>query len=142
MTQAIPSVIQFGVLGALTAGSAQYAPPGNGASQANEVTLRVTRAGILRRLYVHQRVGAQNDKGKTNVYTVRKNSVNTALTCTLTGTTKYGADTSNEVSVAAGDQISLKIDGATSAAGNDAVATIELYHTEEVWPSKMFSAQH
>jgi len=133
-------IIQFGILGTITGkpNLTQYMPPGAGNTTTNEVALRVTRAGVLRNLYIQQRVS--NGAGVTNTFTVRKNGVDTALSAAITNGTQ-GEDTSNEVSVAAGDQISLKLVTSTTNPSEDIIATLELDHGDH-YPSRMFSAQH
>ena len=100
-------VIHFGVEGAITASSTEYLYPGNGATTANEPRIRVPRAGTLKNLYVYQRV-ASGAGGRTDIYTVRKNGADQAITCTLDNA-QTGQDTTNTVAVAAGDQVSVKL---------------------------------
>lgn len=118
-------VLQFGCLGAIGAGATSYLAPGNGPTQANEIRVRVSRPGILRNLYVWQRV-ASGVGGRTDIYTVRVNGANTAITCTLDNAVE-GADIVNEVVVAAGDQVSISLvsnNGADTSA--DVSAVVEL----------------
>ena len=118
-------ILQFGCLGAITANGTSYLAPGNGATQLNEIRVRVSRPGILRNLFAWQRV-ASGAAGRTDIYTVRVNGANTGITCTLDNAVE-GADIVNEVLVAAGDQVSIRLVsnnvGDTSA---DVVVVIEL----------------
>ena len=117
--------LQFGCHGAINGAATSYLVPGNGPTEPNEITVRVTRPGILKNLYVQQRV-ASGAGGRTDIYTVRLNGGNTAITCTLDNATQ-GSDTTNEVLVAAGDQIGVSLvsnDGADTS--EDVVATLEL----------------
>jgi len=100
-------IIQFGVEGAITANATTYLYPGNGATTTNEPRIRIPWAGTLRHLYVYQRV-ASGAVGRTDIYTLRKNGVDQAITCTLNNS-QTGQDTSNTVSVTTGDQISIKL---------------------------------
>jgi len=100
-------LFQFGCLGAITPNGTSYLAPGNGATQTNEIRIRVPRSGILRNLYVWQRV-ASGAGGRTDIYTVRVNGADKAITCTLDNATT-GQDTTHAVPVAAGDAVSIKL---------------------------------
>jgi hypothetical protein len=118
-------LLQFGCLGAITANGTSYLAPGNGATQANEIKARIPRPGILKNLYVWQRV-ASGLAGRTDIYTIRVNGVDTTITCTLNNATT-GSDITHSELIAAGDQISIKLvsnDAADTSA--DVVATLEL----------------
>ena len=118
-------LFQFGCLGAITPNGTSYLAPGNGATQANEIKARVPRPGILKNLYVWQRV-ASGLAGRTDIYTVRVNGVDTTITCTLNNAIT-GSDITHSKLVAAGGQISIKLvsnDAADTSA--DVVATLEL----------------
>lgn len=85
------------------------------------------RAGTLRNLFV--RHGAAVGNGNSVVYTVRKNGVDTILTCTLaTNAIGQASDTLHTVLVAQGDRITLKATKAVAiGSGNIIVsATMEL----------------
>ncbi|MBA7652178.1 hypothetical protein ES703_60008 [subsurface metagenome] len=117
--------LQFGCLGAITPNDTSYLAPSNGATQVNEIRVRVTRPGVLKNLFIKQRV-ASGGAGWTDIYTVRVNGVNKSITCTLDNATE-GSDVTNEELVAAGDQVSIRLVsnnvGDTSA---DVVASLEL----------------
>ena len=118
-------LFQFGCLGAITTNSTSYLAPGNGATQANEISMRAPRPGILKNLYIQHRV-ASGAGGRTDIYTVRVNSADKTITCTLDNATQ-GSDTTHEVLVAAGDRISIKlVSNNASDASADVVATLEL----------------
>ena len=118
-------LFEFGCLGAISAGGTSYLAPGNGASQTNEIKVRAPRPGILKNLYVWQRV-ASGLAGRTDIYTVRVNGVNTTITCTLDNATT-GSDITHTVLVAAGDQISVMlVSNDTTDTSADIVATLEL----------------
>jgi len=99
--------LQFGCLGAITPNGTSYLASGNGATQTNEIRIRVPRTGILRNLYVWQRV-ASGAAGRTDIYTVRVNGADKAITCTLNNATT-GEDTTHAVPVAAGNAVSIKL---------------------------------
>lgn len=99
------------------------APGGNHA--AAQVKLLVpTRPCTIMNLYVSATTAAGGTD--TGIVTVQKsvdnaaNYTDTALTCTITGTTKAGSDTSNRVAIAAGDVLAIKI---VSSAGTLAKVT-------------------
>ena len=73
-----------------------------------EVKFAVTRPGTIRNLRVQ--VATAGTGAATVTYTVRKNGVDTALTCTLANTASGGAsDLVHSFTVVAGDQISISI---------------------------------
>ncbi len=100
-------LLQFGCLGAITANGTSYLAPGNGGTQTNEIKVRVPRAGILRNLYVQQRI-ASGAAGRTDIYTVRVNGADKAITCTFDNATT-SEDTTHAVPVAQGDAVSIKL---------------------------------
>ncbi len=100
-------LLQFGCLGAITANGTSYLAPGNGSTQTNEIKMRVPRAGILKNLHVQQRV-ASGAAGRTDIYTVRVNGADKAITCTLDNVTT-GEDTTHVVPIAQGDAVSIEL---------------------------------
>ena len=118
-------VFQFGCLGAVGVGATSYLAPGMAATQATEIKARVPHSGILKNLYVSQRV-ASGAGGRTDIYTVRINGADKTITCTLDNVL-LGADTTHTEAVVAGDEISIKLvsnNGADTSV--DVVATLEL----------------
>jgi len=100
-----------------------YLAPGNGSTQTNEISVRVPRAGVLRNLYLQQRV-ASGAGGRTDSYTVRVNGADKTITCTLDNSTT-GEDTTHAVSVAQGDAVSIKLVSNDAAdASEDVNATL------------------
>jgi hypothetical protein len=69
--------------------------------------VRLPRAGILRNLYIQQRV-ASGAAGRTDIYAVRVNGADKAITCTLYNATS-GEDITHAVLVAEGDSVSIKL---------------------------------
>jgi len=91
----------------------------------NELKLRVPRTGVLRDLYVWQRV-ASGAAGRTDIYTVRVNGADKAITCTLDNATS-GQDITHAVPVAQGDAVSIKlVSNNASDASADVTATLVL----------------
>jgi len=121
----LDKVFQFGCLGAITPNATSYLAPGNGTTQTNEIRVRVPRPGILKNLFVWQRVGS-GAAGRTDIYTVRVNGVDEGITCTLNNATE-GSEPWTEVLVAAGDQVSIKLVSNDAAdASADVIAVVEL----------------
>jgi len=119
------AVYQFGIEGAITASATQYLVPGAGATSADELKLRITRAGTLKNMYVRQRV-ASGAGGRTDIYTARIEGANSAVTCTLDNATE-GEDAANTAAIALGDDLSISLvsnDGADTS--EDCFVTIEV----------------
>ena len=113
-------LLQFGCLGAITANGTSYLAPGNGSTQTNEITMRVPRAEILKNLHVQQRV-ASGAAGTTDIYTVRVNGADKAITCTLDNATT-GEDITHAVAVAQGDAVSIMLVSNDAADASEDVA--------------------
>lgn len=90
------------------------------------VQIRVPRGGTLRNLRV--RHNTPNGNGNVIVYTVRINSVATAVTVSLASTSADGSDVTNTAAVAAGDLVDIEVTKAASVATSpdDVAATLEL----------------
>lgn len=102
------------------AADTRYLNPGSDqgtASASRNWSVVMMRAGTLKNLYVRHNVSAGN--GNNVVYTIHKNGTPTALTVTLaTGAVGQASDTSNTVTVAAGDYIDLvAVKGSTIVSG-------------------------
>ena len=76
------------------------------AMDSTERALVMPVGGVLRNLYVRE--GTPHE-GNTTDYTVRKNGVDTALTLSTVDAVGTGNNTTNSVTVAAGDSISIKL---------------------------------
>lgn len=117
----------FGTGSIGTAATALYLAPGwTAAAGATEIQFAVTRPGTIRNLYVNQGIAGD---AVTNVYTVRKNGVDTVLTVS-TGNDVAGvaSDTTHSFTVVAGDLISISVakSGVPAAGAQNVVATLEL----------------
>lgn len=90
-----------------------------------EVTFRVPFACTISKLYVQ---AASGPSGAAITLTVRKNGSNTALTCALAIAGTQAADTSNSVSFAAGDRLSISCVGGVGISGTatQVYATLKL----------------
>lgn len=108
--------VLFGAPAATVSTSTYYSCPGNfGSGATTEVgytkIFRVPCAGTLKNLYVK----TENAPTNNTVFTVRVNSVDSALTCTVAGATQTASDTTHTVAVSAGDYITFKLVGGTGA---------------------------
>jgi hypothetical protein len=111
-------------LGAITANGTSYLAPGNGSTQMDEIKVRVPRAGVLKNLHIHQRI-ASGAAGRTDIYTVRVNGADKAITCTLDNATT-GEDTTHALPVAQGDAVSIKLVSNDASDGSADVAAMFL----------------
>lgn len=118
------SVLQFGITGAVAGGAAEFMTPGSAATSALEITVRVTRSGLLRRLYVQQRVAPGG--AVIDTFTVRVNGVDTTIICTIDAANVQGADIVNTAVVAAGDEVSIRDDTGAGSVSADIMATVEV----------------
>lgn len=101
---------------------------GNYGSVASELVQRllclVTRKGILSNLVVLATVAP--GAGQTFVYTVRVNSINTAITVTLSGAVQItGADATDRVVVNVGDRIGLEVVTSAAATSTTHIASFD-----------------
>ena len=120
-------LLEFGVQGVITPNVTTYPCPGGGiaASTATEIAVPISRKGILKSLRVKQRV-ASGLAGRTDVYKVRVNGVDTAITCTLNNALA-GDNRVNFVVVNPSDVVSMSLTSNSAAdVSADVSATIEL----------------
>lgn len=100
---------------------------GNGdASSSNEPRLRVTRNMIVKSLTMKANVMGLST---TLIFTLRKNSVNTALTLTTTNANPNFSRVSGDVSVSfvAGDFLSMQVNKNGVGSASDIVVSVETY---------------
>jgi hypothetical protein len=106
--------LAFSTRGQTSGSAASYINLGTGSiddTESNE-DLIIPTACTFDALYAQFRVGAGQPGAHTYAVTLRKNAVDTALTCAVTasaGSTAGCSNTSSTVSVAAGDLVSAKI---------------------------------
>lgn len=113
-----------GATGAIGAATVYLTAPGQ-AGSATEVYLSLaTRSTTLKRLYC--RLGTAPGGADTVIVTARKNAADQILTCTITAAAATCNDTSNTVSLAAADRVSIK---AVSSAGTAADLTCSMEET-------------
>lgn len=104
--------------GDTTSNSTQYTSFGCRAIESDEgkvLNYNIT-AGTIKNLYVH----ASTAPGASESYTItlRKNQSDTSLVATISNTDTTANDTSNTVTVTAGDKLTFSIVSSTSAAAN------------------------
>jgi hypothetical protein len=103
-------------------GATVYLMPDLTTGVATEVAaLLCTKAGTIRDLFVYMVTGPTTSESIT--FTVRKNSVGSSLTVTVSNPAQSGSDTTNTVSVAAGDRISIEAIASAGGAVADVIAS-------------------
>lgn len=122
------SPVVFGANDLGTAATALFLAPGFiAAASATEIKFTVTRPGRIRNFYVQ--VATAGTDAQTVTFTVRKNGVDTTLTCSKgNDTTGTASDLVNSFTVVAGDLLSISvIKAAIVTAGQQGVtASLEL----------------
>jgi len=108
--------------------TAYYTSPyyGDAAPTTTEYKIKMVRAGLLRYLYVTATT-APSTQGVN--FTVRKNGVDTSITCLMAAAGNSASDISHTVTFAAGDEISLKQQGVTGITGAAAGIMASLGYT-------------
>lgn len=92
----------------------------NGDQSTVEQYIVCPTSGTIKNLYVNL-LNLTPGAGKTLTVTVRKNSVDTALTLSIVDANKFGSNTSNSFTVVAGDLVSIK--GTTDSGNLNASST-------------------
>jgi hypothetical protein len=122
------TVLTFGVGDTTTSAAARYFAPGFiTTASSTEIKIAISRPGTLRNLRVW--AGAVGTDAQTVTFTVRKNGVDTTITCSLSNDAAGAAsDTTHSVTVAQGDQISISIVKAAgvTAGQTNVCASLEL----------------
>lgn len=110
--------------GALPNSVTRYMRPGTGTVDASEIKIRMGKKSIIRHLSVRALVAP--GAGLSDVFTVRKNGVDTVVTCTLADT-NLSADSSNtSAEFLENDDLSIQIiTGATAT--QDVVVSVDIY---------------
>jgi hypothetical protein len=111
----------WGTNGAVSAGT-RFFYPGTAPDSGNEQKMRIAKPCIALSITVRARISP----GSTDVVTLNKNGVNTAVTVSLTTPATSNVSNATSVSFAAGDDISLQYARGTAGA-NDVEVTVELY---------------
>lgn len=123
-----PSVIMFGDATLQQSTATRYLTPGYDAGGAPTVAMRypVPRDGVIEDMRISCRAAPGN--GNNVVYTLRVNSVASALAVTLASDTLDGSAT-GAVAVSAGDILDIEVTKATAIGSslNDVLCTLNLY---------------
>lgn len=90
------------------------------ADEERVLSIPIPTAGTIKNLYLAANVAPGSSESYT--CTVRKNAADTAVTATISDTSKTASDTGNSVSVSAGDYILLKVVLSSSAATLSAIS--------------------
>lgn len=120
-------MLQWGNDGITITTTTRYLTPGygNGNALVTAIQFRVPRAGTIRNLRVHHSiVGAGTN---TVAYTLRKNSANQTLTCSVAANASDANDMTNSFAVAAGDLLDVVVTKAANLGGSpqNITATVE-----------------
>lgn len=111
---------------ALPSNATRYLRPGTGDISNTEIKIRLgAEASVMQNLVL--RVAVAPGAGKSDVFTVRKNGVDTALTVTLSDAETTKSLTNVSVGFASGDDISVKVVSANGTATTDVVLTLEVF---------------
>lgn len=123
-----PAILHWGDASIASTTATRYLTPGYDSGTAPTLTVqyRIPRDGVLQNLYIHCRAAGGN--GNNVVYTVRINSINTALAVTLASNVISGSNTTNRVNVVQGDIIGIQVTKAASigSSPDDIMASLEL----------------
>ena len=121
--------LMWGNSGISTSTTARYLNPcyENVGALTAPIQFRVPRAGTIRNLRVHYNTAGNAGSAVVITYTVRKNSVATALGCAFSVLAVDGSDLSDSFTVAAGDILDIIVAKASSITTSPAgvVATVE-----------------
>jgi hypothetical protein len=111
--------------GGVPSNATRYLRPGSATMAIAEIKLNVPRKAVIKKLHV--RAASGPGAGKSDVFTVRKNGVDTGLTVTLSDTNTIVSDDAVSVSFSANDDVSLKLVTAVASATTDIVCVVEMY---------------
>ncbi|MBI2640944.1 MAG: hypothetical protein HYW91_03635 [Candidatus Sungbacteria bacterium] len=117
-TAAAASIMTFRSEDSMTAGTTRFMGPyQSSALEGTESNAQIDAPIAFTASNLYVRTGAAPGAGKTLVVTLRKNSADTALTCTVSDTNTTCTDLSNSVTFVAGDDVALSIVLSAGATG-------------------------
>jgi len=119
------SVFFWGDDGALLGGVTRFMRPGTGTSSVAETKIKVNRPYVIKGLVVRAVIAP--GAGKTDVFTLRKNGVDTVLTVSLSDANTYVENQTLSVDLEPGDDISLKAVSAIATGTTDVYVQVEMY---------------
>jgi len=118
-----PAILEFCIPGAVKSASPQFLYPGTFNPSTNEISLNLPSGAVVKNMVIESLIAPGT--GHTDVYTVRKNGVNTSLTVTLSGATLDGSDTVHSVTYNAGDDLSIQLNTTNASLGANVVVLVE-----------------
>lgn len=124
LTRIIPAILIWADPGILPLGTS-FMRPGTGTSASSEVFVRVTQPLIIKQLSIQAQVAP--GIGNTDTFTLRKNSIDTLLNVSLSGTAIQNISDNTSVSFTTGDLISLKIIRGLNSITQDVVLVMDAY---------------
>jgi hypothetical protein len=105
---ACSTIFDMGIASGLAASTTSYCGPGNNGATSTELLVRFPKAGKLSNLYAIATSAVVGDSLVIRVKTGSTSSPsNSSLTCTIAASGTTAADTTNTVTVAAGDYMSI-----------------------------------
>lgn len=117
-----PGLVTFGYTSSAADTTTRYSAPGGPSAAAGtvEFAMRLPFACKVSNMYIY----AVTAPAANCVYVARKNGVDTAITATVASAGTTAADTTNSVTFAAGDRLSVKhtMASATTAAANATIS--------------------
>lgn len=119
-----PYISQYCLSGTVATNATRYMRISDALST-NEIKQTIYQKCLFKNLYVRARIAP----GGTNsdVYTIRKNGIDTILFTSLTGTSVTSSNTTKSIIFNAGDDLSLKLVTGLTSASADITVTVELY---------------
>lgn len=116
--------LSFSDPGALPNSVTRYMRPGTGTVDASEIKIRIGKKCIIRGISVRALVAPGG--GLSDVFTVRKNGVDTVVVCTLTDTAVAATSSNVSAEFLENDDLSVKlVTGATAT--QDVVVSVDIY---------------
>lgn len=116
--------LTFADPGALPNSVTRYMRPGTGTVDALEIKVRIGKKSIVRHISVRALVAP--GAGLSDVFTVRKNGVDTAVTCTLSDTNLTATSDNVSAEFLENDDLSVScVTGATAT--QDVVVSVDIY---------------
>ena len=123
-------IFNMGAASGLSAGNARYLGPGDSAASATELLFRFPVGGKLSKLYAVTTSAVVGDSLVLRIKTGSTSSPsNSALTCTIAAAGTTAADTSNTVTVAAGDYMSVSATAGASYSSGGANLRVSFLFT-------------
>jgi hypothetical protein len=123
-----PAIQTWGDASIASTTATRYLTPGydSGTAPTSPVSYRVPRGGVMQNLYIQ--CGTANGNGNNVVYSVRVNSIASALSLTLASNIVTGSNQTNRVSVNKGDLIDIVVTKAASigTSPSDVMASLEI----------------